>query len=115
MKYYKRLSIQQQRNVKNFSKNKVFSKWVYLKQKIRIKFQLWDEIKYINYDTLDYEANCAICKQPMTFDKCNIDHIIPVSKGGQHTMANLQLTHIRCNLLKGNYCEIEQSGSSLVS
>lgn len=32
----------------------------------------------------------------------SIDHIIPISKGGQHTWDNIQLAHIGCNSSKGN-------------
>jgi 5-methylcytosine-specific restriction endonuclease McrA len=31
-----------------------------------------------------------------------IDHIVPVSKGGDDTRANVQLAHFRCNSVKGN-------------
>lgn len=113
--HYNYLSIKNEINICPFPEDKVFGKWMYIKHRIRIKLQLWSKIKCLNYNTLDYEANCAICKQPMTYKECNIDHIIPVSKGGKHIITNLQLTHIKCNSIKGNYCEIEQSGSSPVS
>lgn len=32
----------------------------------------------------------------------NVDHIIPLSKGGMHSRDNAQATHFRCNLQKGN-------------
>ncbi len=32
----------------------------------------------------------------------SVDHIVPLSKGGEHTVDNLQLAHFRCNLSKGN-------------
>lgn len=32
----------------------------------------------------------------------SIDHIVPLSRGGQHELANLQLAHYRCNLAKHN-------------
>ena len=34
----------------------------------------------------------------------HIDHIIPLSKDGNHTLTNLQITHPLCNLKKGNRC-----------
>lgn len=31
----------------------------------------------------------------------SMDHIIPLSKGGAHTVENTAMTHLRCNLQKG--------------
>ncbi len=44
---------------------------------------------------------CAICSLAMegVFHR---DHIIPISKGGKHEDSNIQLTHPKCNLSKGN-------------
>jgi hypothetical protein len=53
---------------------------------------------------------CKICGKPV--DKSlaypdpfspSLDHVVPVSKGGSHTLGNLQLTHLRCNLKKYNH------------
>ena len=35
-------------------------------------------------------------------DYPSIDHIIPISKGGQHTWDNVQLAHMICNSIKNN-------------
>lgn len=32
----------------------------------------------------------------------SLDHILPLSVGGEHTWANVQISHLRCNVLKGN-------------
>lgn len=32
----------------------------------------------------------------------SIDHIVPLSLGGEHTLENIQLAHLRCNLSKHN-------------
>lgn len=32
----------------------------------------------------------------------SMDHIVPLSRGGAHTLDNVHLTHYRCNLSKGN-------------
>jgi 5-methylcytosine-specific restriction endonuclease McrA len=44
----------------------------------------------------------------------SIDHIVPASKGGAHTLENLQLAHVACNTLKsdrlGFTCDAAGSG-----
>lgn len=36
----------------------------------------------------------------------SVDHIVPLSRGGAHSMANCQATHLRCNLRKYNKTEV---------
>lgn len=38
----------------------------------------------------------------------SIDHIVPLSQGGTHELANVQLAHYRCNLSKNNRGSGEQ-------
>jgi 5-methylcytosine-specific restriction endonuclease McrA len=49
---------------------------------------------------------CGICGRPVKATRGpmrpSIDHIIPLSKGGKHELANVQLSHYRCNLSKNN-------------
>ena len=45
---------------------------------------------------------CGICNLPIDGDY-HFDHIIPLSKGGEHTSANLQLAHPYCNQSKFNH------------
>ncbi len=45
---------------------------------------------------------CPLCGYVMTFKTCNLDHIIPKSKGGADHVDNLQLAHAVCNAQKGN-------------
>lgn len=55
------------------------------------------------------EPYCAICHgfidmtaPPMSPNGCEIDHIVPISRGGQpYELDNLQLTHMKCNRRKG--------------
>lgn len=44
---------------------------------------------------------CQLCNEPVEPDDVHLDHIHPVSKGGQDTISNLQVTHSRCNIRKG--------------
>jgi len=47
---------------------------------------------------------CSICKQKLDWKKPNsvhLDHIIPLVKGGRHSIDNVQWTCRTCNLTKG--------------
>jgi 5-methylcytosine-specific restriction endonuclease McrA len=48
------------------------------------------------------EGICGICGKPVEHWRFEIDHVIPLSKGGEHSYANTQIAHGRCNRSKGN-------------
>ena len=57
---------------------------------------------------VDYEfikardgMRCQLCHKKVKPSDLSFDHIQPLSKGGAHTTANLQVTHLRCNLSRG--------------
>ncbi len=45
---------------------------------------------------------CQLCHRKVQPEKASIDHVIPLSKGGEHTYRNLVLVHRLCNSSKGN-------------
>lgn len=46
---------------------------------------------------------CGICGVRVpNLSAANIDHVIPISRGGQHTEENVQLAHRTCNREKGD-------------
>jgi 5-methylcytosine-specific restriction endonuclease McrA len=47
------------------------------------------------------EGLCGICQEAVDPQNWHLDHIIPLSKGGEHSYANVQVTHPRCNQRKG--------------
>ena len=48
------------------------------------------------------EDSCGICNTLVyELDVVNLDHIIPISRNGVHSMDNLQYTHESCNKQKG--------------
>jgi hypothetical protein len=55
-------------------------------------------------------GRCGICRRPVSLGPHakrhplmpSIDHVLPVSQGGEHSYANTRLTHYRCNLSRGN-------------
>lgn len=66
------------------------------------------EIQFIKRQLINSKgAICGICGKPIEDMKdCTIDHIRPLSKGGQTTLENCQLAHFKCNMLKGDDYEI---------
>jgi len=51
---------------------------------------------------------CLLCFEPLRLDvkaphplTPSIDHIIPLSRGGAHSYANIQSAHLVCNVAKG--------------
>jgi len=66
------------------------------KWKIRdIKRQLWQKSQL-----------CGICGKQLPGEKmATLDHIKPISKGGQNSIKNIQLAHWKCNNEKGNKCK----------
>lgn len=56
-----------------------------------------DEIMYL------YEGICQICQKEVEDPaEASRDHIIPVSRGGESVLENLQLAHRKCNTDKGS-------------
>jgi len=49
-----------------------------------------------------YDGICQLCKEEVALIEASRDHIIPVSKGGESVLENLQLAHRICNTLKGS-------------
>lgn len=45
---------------------------------------------------------CGLCGKRVAWRDRSIDHIIPVSLGGDHSYANTHLAHKRCNFSRGN-------------
>ena len=69
-------------------------------------------VEDVAYEDIFYRDNgtCKICGLPVPFDKhiddnwgATIDHIVPLSKGGEHSIKNCQLAHRICNSLKSDF------------
>jgi 5-methylcytosine-specific restriction endonuclease McrA len=46
------------------------------------------------------KGKCVVCLTDLKKTKHHLDHIMPLSKGGEHSMRNVQLLCPRCNLTK---------------
>lgn len=83
----------------------------YMKEKKRQRKQqisdgFVEEVSYEDVYRRDFGI-CKICGLPVIKDKRrdpnwsgSIDHIVPVSKGGKHSISNCQLAHRVCNSIK---------------
>lgn len=52
---------------------------------------------------------CHICKEPIDAgiawpdpNSATVDHVFPLARGGEHSMANVRAAHFRCNLIKSD-------------
>lgn len=73
------------------------------KSKPRIIFQ---KEKMANiYDKSNH--HCSICGKPLRYGEMTIDHIVPLSRGGENTDDNLRCVCEECNKLKGNRMDNE--------
>ena len=48
------------------------------------------------------EGRCAICGRFVPCDEFTIDHVVPISCGGDDGLANLQMTCLTCNKMKSD-------------
>lgn len=46
-------------------------------------------------------GKCGICGEPLDLFGTEIDHIIPLARGGAHVRSNVQAAHASCNRAKG--------------
>lgn len=49
-----------------------------------------------------YNGICGICNKAVDRERYQMDHIIPLAKGGLHCYDNIQLSHKSCNMRKGS-------------
>lgn len=45
---------------------------------------------------------CHLCGEPVGADDLHLDHVVPLSRGGEHTAENLRVAHGICNQRKGD-------------
>ena len=63
-------------------------------------------VKIVKEEIENWDSRiCRICNEFID-DAFDIDHKIPLSRGGEHEVSNLQLTHRFCNRSKGAKMEL---------
>jgi HNH endonuclease len=50
----------------------------------------------------DFNGICALCGGYVPLEEASRDHIVPRASGGGNEKQNIQLTHKKCNNLKGH-------------
>ena len=106
--YYRNLKNYRSRQKKYYLNNKELFRD---KHSLRRSRKFGVEYEYIDIYNIYIRDKwiCGICgkkvnkklKYPHPMSP-SLDHIIPLSKGGTHTRDNVQLSHLRCNLSKGD-------------
>lgn len=84
-------------------KNPHIAKQSKIRRRIR-ELNLNIEAKLINYDLILKRDKriCHICNKKVKTNNLHFDHVIPLSKGGPHTIENIKVSHSWCNWKKGN-------------
>lgn len=44
---------------------------------------------------------CYLCGHPVQPDDVHLDHVVPLTRGGNHTKENVRVSHSACNMAKG--------------
>lgn len=79
--------------------------------KYRVRAEVMKRGERIEVDSLVLRDgfDCQICFEPIDWSKRgsrrlspSVDHIVPISKGGEHVYDNCRMVHFGCNAKKGN-------------
>ncbi|MFJ9633822.1 HNH endonuclease [Streptomyces sp. NPDC101175] len=64
------------------------------------------------YERDDWQ--CGLCRRPVDPGlawphpmSASVDHILPLSQGGSHMLANVQCAHLSCNCAKGDQVDVD--------
>ncbi len=55
-----------------------------------------------------FNGLCHICGGAVSRDKFEIEHVIPIIKGGEHSWSNIAIAHPKCNRSKGGKLHTSQ-------
>lgn len=81
-----------------------------------VKYQYVNKLKVFERD----KWICQICNQPVNKDlrwphpqAASLDHVRPMSRGGEHSYKNTQCSHYECNHKKRDLCDLENQPNSI--
>jgi HNH endonuclease len=58
-------------------------------------------------------GRCGICRDPVSFECMHVDHVVPITRGGEHSYANTRAAHAVCNIWKRARLDSELDYSTL--
>lgn len=58
----------------------------------------------------DAEGLCGFCGDPVDPERFDVDHVVPLAEGGEHSYANSQPAHPACNRAKGRTIALHRDG-----
>jgi HNH endonuclease len=61
-------------------------------------------VEHVDYSAV-YDRDggiCYLCNSVVDKDESDLDHVVPLSRGGLHSYSNVKLTHSSCNRRKNN-------------
>lgn len=64
-------------------------------------------IEWLEQTLINQGGNCALSGIPIDLLTCEIDHILPETRGGSDELSNLRLVCTRANEAKGNMTDAE--------
>ena len=102
-KYWKKVKSNPVRAKEIRESNKVSVKRYYLKNRDRItKYQKARKLR-LRFEILNkYQFTCQYCGRKSPQIELQIDHIVPLSKGGKNEKENMIVACVECNLGKGD-------------
>ena len=95
-------------NKRTYEKNKI----KFFERNMRRKaMQLEAQVGTVNYKEILSRDNyiCHICGGVIQPNDVHFDHVIPLARGGPHSMDNIKVAHSFCNLSKGSMMMDEYS------
>lgn len=57
-----------------------------------------------------HNGKCHLCGKPVSLKTMELDHVVPLARGGKHSPRNLKPAHVRCNRMKGDKLLSELKG-----
>jgi 5-methylcytosine-specific restriction endonuclease McrA len=93
------------RNCANYRKNPLKHRTYWTRRRAMIRDQSARHVDFAAILRRDGWV-CHICGGLVAPGELSFDHIIPLSKGGQHSEDNLAIAHLTCNKRKGARTDI---------